>query len=197
LIIFISVFIMDFFVLVHSNTDIFSVDHLIFGNGWGFLTDYGRLLNIESIGVQWWRFATSIFLHAGIPHLLVNMIALWILGDVIENKIGKQKFLTLFLVSGIISSICTMFVTNGAVGASGSIYGIAGAMIIIFIKDYEYVKSKMSMIKWLLLILYLTLPNLSGTATIVAHITGLISGILFGLLFKLTIYRKSYDETLS
>jgi len=179
------VFILDFFLLVPPNTDIFSINHLIFGNEWGLLTDYGRLLNINNTGSQWWRIITSVFLHAGIPHLLVNMIALWIVGDIVENKIGKQMLLPLFFVSGIISSICTMFVTNGAVGASGAIYGILGSMIVIFIKDIKYVKSKMSIIKWLLLILYLTLPNLSGTATIVAHISGLFSGILFTLLCKL------------
>jgi len=154
-------------------------------------------LNIENTGGQWWRIVTSIFLHSGIPHLLVNMIALWILGDVIENKIGKQKFLTLFLVSGIISALCTMFVINGAVGASGSIYGIIGIMIIIFIKDYKYIKSKMTMIKWLFLVSYLTLPNLSGTANLIAHVIGFFLGILFGLLYKLKYMESVQNETLS
>jgi rhomboid protease GluP len=191
------IFILDFFVLVSSDTNILSINHLIFGNEWGLLTDYGRLLNIDNINGQWWRIVTTIFLHAGIPHLLVNMIALWISGDIVENKIKKPMFLTLLLVSGVISSICTMFVTNGAVGASGVIYGIVGAMIVIFIKDREYVKHKMSMIKWSLIILYLTLPNLSGTATIIAHVSGLFSGMLFTLLCKLQYVENDNNVNLS
>ncbi len=175
------VFILDFFILLQGNTIVFSINHLILGNDWGILTEYGRLNGADIFACQWWRLITSIFLHAGIPHLIVNMIALLIVGFIVEEKIGSKRYVITFMGSGIISALFTMTHTNGAVGASGAIYGIIGAMMVIFAKESSYIVCKMSLIKWILLILYLILPNLSGIVTIIAHISGLFSGIIITL----------------
>lgn len=185
------VFILDFFVLLQYNTVVFSINHLILGNNWGILTEYGRLNGVDIFAGQWWRLITSIFLHAGIPHLTVNMIALLITGFIVEEKIGGKRYIIIFMGSGIISALFTMTHTHGAVGASGAIYGIIGAMIVIFAKERSYIVCKMSLIKWILLILYLILTNLSGMVSIIAHISGLFSGIIITLFmysfFKLTV----------
>jgi rhomboid protease GluP len=185
------VFILDFFILLQHNTVVFSINHLIRGNDWGILTEYGRLNGSDIFAGQWWRLITSIFLHAGIPHLIVNMIALLIVGFIVEEKIGSKRYVITFMSSGIISALFTMTHTNGAVGASGAIYGIIGTMIVIFAKERSYIVCKMSLIKWILLILYLILPNLSGIVTIIAHISGLFSGIIITLFmysfFKMTV----------
>ncbi|MEG1313086.1 MAG: rhomboid family intramembrane serine protease [Bacilli bacterium] len=187
----IIVFILDFFILLQDNTIVFSINHLILGNNWGILTEYGRLNGADIFAGQWWRLITSIFLHAGIPHLIVNMIALLIVGFIVEEKIGSKRYVITFMGSGIISALFTMTHTNGAVGASGAIYGIIGAMMVIFAKESSYIVCKMSLIKWILLILYLILPNLSGIVTIIAHISGLFSGIIITLFmysfFKITV----------
>ncbi len=184
------VFILDFFILLQHNTIVFSINHLILGNDWGILTEYGRLNGADIFAGQWWRLITSIFLHAGIPHLIVNMIALLIVGFIVEEKIGSKRYVIIFMGSGIISALFTMPHTNGAVGASGAIYGIIGAMMVIFAKERSYIVCKMSLIKWILLISYLILPNLSGIVTIIAHISGLFSGIVITLFmynfFKMT-----------
>jgi rhomboid protease GluP len=185
------VFILDFFILLQHNTVVFSINHLIQGNDWGILTEYGRLNGTDIFAGQWWRLITSIFLHAGIPHLIVNMIALLIVGFIVEEKIGSKRYVITFMGSGIISALFTMTHTNGAVGTSGAIYGIIGAMMVIFAKESSYIVYKMSLIKWILLILYLILPNLSGIVTIIAHISGLFSGIIITLFmysfFKMTV----------
>lgn len=175
------VFILDFFVLLQHNTVIFSINHLIQGNDWGFLTEYGRLNGADIFAGQWWRLITSIFLHAGIPHLTVNMIALLIVGCIVEEKIGSKRYIITFMGSGMISALFTMTHTHGAVGASGAIYGIIGGMIVIFLKERSYIVHKMSFIKWILLILYLILPNLSGMVSIIAHTSGLFSGMIITL----------------
>jgi len=175
------VFILDFFVLLRHNTIVFSINHLIRGNDWGILTEYGRLNGTDIFAGQWWRISTSIFLHAGILHLTVNMIALLIVGSIVEEKIGSKRYVITFMSSGIISALFTMTHTHGAVGASGAIYGIIGAMMVIFTKEHSYIICKMSFIKWILLILYLILPNLSGIVSIIAHISGLLSGIMITL----------------
>lgn len=175
------VFILDFFVLLQHNTVIFSTNHLIQGNDWGILTEYGRLTRVDVFAGQWWRLFTSIFLHAGVPHLAVNMIALLIVGFIVEEKIGSKRYIITFMGSGIISALFTMPHTTGAVGASGAIYGIFGVMIVIFAKERSYILYRMSLIKWILLILYMILPNLSGIVSIIAHVSGLFSGIMITL----------------
>lgn len=177
----IIVFILDFFVLLQPNTIVMSTDHLIFGNKWGMLTKYGCLDGVDVFAGQWWRLITSIFLHAGILHLVVNMIALIIAGPIVEERIGTKRYIITFLGSGFVSALYTMTHTHGAVGASGAIYGIIGAMIIIFTKDSSYIVEKMSPIKWILIILYFILPNFTGLVCIIAHISGLFSGIVIAL----------------
>jgi rhomboid protease GluP len=192
------VFILDFFVLIQHNTVVFSINHLIQGNDWGILTEYGSLNGIDVFTGQWWRLITSIFLHAGIPHLTVNMIVLLIVGVIVEEKIGNKRYIITFMGSGIISALFTMTHTHGAVGASGAIYGIIGAMIVIFLKERSYIVCKMSLVKWILLILYMILPNLSGVVSIIAHISGLFSGIIITLFMysflKMTVHQVDKKE---
>lgn len=180
-IIVLMVFILDFFVLLQGNTTVFSTNHLINGNNWGILTEYGRL-NGKVLEGQWWRVFTSIFLHSGIPHLAVNMIALFIVGFIVEERLGVKRYAVVFMGSGILSALFTMPHTRGAVGASGAIYGLIGVMMVIFIKERSYVVSRMSIIKWILLVMYMILPNLSGIVSIISHVSGLFAGIMIALL---------------
>lgn len=79
-----------------------------------------------------WQPLTSLFLHGGFFHLLFNMIVLWSFGNPIEKTIGTNKFLQLYFISGLISSIFWVFLGTGpAVGASGAISGLMSAFIFI------------------------------------------------------------------
>ncbi len=85
---------------------------------------------------NYWPFFTNMFLHASWFHLLVNMWALWIFGDNVEDRMGHFRYLIFYLLCGIAASI-THFVFNlnstvPAVGASGAIAGVMGAYIILF-----------------------------------------------------------------
>lgn len=79
-----------------------------------------------------WQPITSMFLHANFNHIFFNMIVLLSFGLQLENIIGKNKFLQLYIISGIISG-CSwlLFGTSAAVGASGAICGIMSAVMII------------------------------------------------------------------
>lgn len=63
---------------------------------------------------QWWRFIVPLFMHAGVLHLLVNMIIQVLLGGEIERKIGMLRFSLIYFLSGIFG-----FVLGGTVGAKG------------------------------------------------------------------------------
>lgn len=82
---------------------------------------------------EWWRLLTAAFLHHGIVHLGMNMLALWWFGGPIEAALGRARFLLLYLVSGLAGSAGALLASPNAitVGASGAIFGILGAALVL------------------------------------------------------------------
>lgn len=82
-----------------------------------------------------WTLLTSMFAHGGFTHLLFNMFALFIFGGALERKIGSGNFILLYLVSGVVGSIGFMLLAStpfsSALGASGAIYGVIGALALL------------------------------------------------------------------
>ena len=88
--------------------------------------------------IEPWRFITSIFLHGSFSHLFFNMFAFLMFGSVLERKVGKTEFLKIFLTGGIIGSVLYyLTIVIGiapsipALGASGGVYAILGALAIL------------------------------------------------------------------
>ena len=83
---------------------------------------------------QWYRLITATFLHAGILHILFNMYALYVLGPGLERYLGSRKFATLYFLSALGGSTCSYLFSNPntlAVGASGAIFGLLTATIVV------------------------------------------------------------------
>jgi rhomboid protease GluP len=98
-----------------------SADILRFGGNFGPL----------SLGPQWWRMVTAMFVHIGLVHLLINEWCLWDLGFMAEHLYGPRTFLAVYIVSGVTGSLVSVTYNPATVsaGASGAIFGIAGALI--------------------------------------------------------------------
>ena len=80
---------------------------------------------------EYWRLVMPMFLHIGVLHLLINMYALYLLGRILEHVYGYGRFALLYVGSGMFSSYLSMAVgPHIAAGASGAIFGIAGAMLV-------------------------------------------------------------------
>ena len=94
------------------------------GANWGPLT-----LSGES-----WRLFTCMFLHIGVIHIAFNMWCLWDLGALAESLYGHWTFASVYLISGVAGSVASVAWHPGTVsaGASGAIFGIAGALIASF-----------------------------------------------------------------
>ena len=98
-------------------------------------------MNAEKIiaGHEYYRFLTSIFLHADIEHIVSNMIFLFGLGQMVEQAVGHVSFGIVYLLSGFGGSIFSIFyaVWTGkvynSVGASGAIFGVVGALFVLVI----------------------------------------------------------------
>ena len=83
---------------------------------------------------EWYRFITVALTHGGLMHLGFNMYSLYILGTPIESAYGRNKFLVIFTVSLLIGSLASVLFNNGnfvSVGASGAVFGLFGAFLIV------------------------------------------------------------------
>lgn len=97
----------------------------VFADGW--------LDGPDVAGGDWWRLITAAFLHANVLHIGFNMLALWWFGGAVESFLGRGRFLLLYIVSGLAGSAGALIANPSDVtlGASGAIFGILGAMLII------------------------------------------------------------------
>src|SRR5437588_4711438 len=134
---------------------------------------HGHLIGVAQ--GDYWRLITAAFLHYGPIHLLLNMVALYWFGALLERRIGSGRFLMLYLVSGLAGSAGALLVdpTTPTVGASGSIFGILGAGLIMehVQRDYVFGGSALGIIV-INLVFTFSIPNIS----IGGHLGGLIGG---------------------
>lgn len=83
---------------------------------------------------QWWRLVSSMFLHFGVPHILFNMWALYVIGTPLEAMLGRVRFLALYFLAGFGGGLLSFTfgsVTETAAGASGAIFGLFGAFYVL------------------------------------------------------------------
>jgi rhomboid protease GluP len=131
---------------------------------------------------------TSVFLHASILHLALNLVLLYQVGRIVERSIGSARFFPLYLAAGIVGSAASaiwgrFFGQAVSVGASGAICGLVGAAIVIGLRT-EGVKSELSrvMMVWLgVLLLIGVVKHLRGDVVQVdnaAHVGGALAGMI-------------------
>ncbi|MEO8105902.1 MAG: rhomboid family intramembrane serine protease [Actinomycetes bacterium] len=83
---------------------------------------------------EWWRLMTSAFLHTGITHIALNMLALWFIGGAVEPRLGRWRYLTVYLLSALGGSVLSYAVDSPfqySVGASGAVFGLFGALFVL------------------------------------------------------------------
>jgi membrane associated rhomboid family serine protease len=125
---------------------------------------------------DWWRLITSAFLHGSLIHIAFNMYFLWFVGSPVEQALGRGRFLLVYLVSGLAGSAGALVFTptSPTVGASGAIFGILGAALVLERqRNYVLGGSALGLIV-INLILSFAIANIS----IGGHIGGLVGGAL-------------------
>ena len=153
------------------------------------LLNWGANAGALTSGGQWWRLLTSTFEHGGLLHIALNMWCLYSLGWLAELLFGRSRFTLLYLMCGVggsLGSICWR--GNGlSVGASGAIFGIAGALIPAMLLHSN--RQLRAMLKGhLSSIALFVFYNLAFGAAVrgtdnAAHIGGLLTGLVLGVAF--------------
>ena len=159
----------------------------IFGNGSNnikTLIDFGGNAVIYTKMGDYYRLFTSIFLHAGIMHLLCNMYSLYVLGPQVESFYGKIKYLSVFIISGISGSLLSTALSGNntiSVGASGAIFGLLGAILYFGYHYRVYLGNVLKSQIIPLIILNLAIGFTFSGIDNLAHIGGLIGGIFISM----------------
>ncbi len=153
-----------------------------------------------------WTIITSMFMHANLTHLFVNMVSLFFLGMFIEKLIGRKRYLLFYLVSGIIAGLFFVFLAAvgsavpstvslfgtleiSAVGASGAIFGLGGLLAVLLPRMKVLVFFVIPMRLWAaMLVLMFGLWVFSAVAGLPignsAHFGGLLVGLVYGFYLR-------------
>jgi membrane associated rhomboid family serine protease len=146
----------------------------------------------HQIGVahgQWYRMITSAFVHIlpdqpplGPTHILFNMLSLWMFGVVVEQQIGKVRYLTAYLLSALGASVFCYYLTapyTQSIGASGAVFGLIGLYFVLSRKlHFDPLGGKRQLV---IAVLWLVLA--SQFTSWQGHLGGLVTGLVIGLVF--------------
>ncbi|MGC1449228.1 MAG: rhomboid family intramembrane serine protease [Candidatus Sulfotelmatobacter sp.] len=152
------------------------------------MVHFGANYGPYTLSGQWWRLVTYMFLHGGLMHIAFNMWCLWDLGALCESLYGRWTFAAMYLITGVAAGLASIGWNPGtlSVGASGAIFGLAGALIASFYLG-EFSLPRVAIQGTLRSLLFFVGFNvLFGTLSPgidnAAHGGGLISGLILGAL---------------
>ena len=156
---------------------------------------------------------TSMFMHGGLAHLFGNMLFLWIFGDNLENSLGRKRYLTFYVVCGLIAALSHVAATsflNGnmlipSLGASGAISGVLGGYLILFphrrvrvlmLRTVTEVPAFMALGLWFLFQVVnglgvLGADSQAGGVAYAAHVGGFVAGCVLVKVFATREIRRT------
>jgi membrane associated rhomboid family serine protease len=155
------------------------------------LVRWGANVGALTISGEWWRLLTNVFVHGGIMHIAFNMWCLWNLGALCESLYGRWTYAVIYLICGVGASLANAawhpYVPS--VGASGAIFGLAGALLAAFkLGEFSVPRAALSGTLRSLgafvvynLIFGFAIPGIDNAA----HIGGLVTGLIVGSLIAL------------
>jgi len=139
---------------------------------------------------QPWTIVTNLFIHAGFGHILGNMITLYFFGTFLSRLVGQDKFLLVYFGGGILGNILYILLGTPlsiAVGASGAVYALAGALVVMMpnLKVRLYLIIPMPL--WVVVLVFFVIWSIPGVIPGIAwqaHLGGLILGCIAGYFFR-------------
>ena len=165
-------------VLLGLNIGIFLLQ---LATGGAVTDDYKSFGYAIAFGDEYYRLITAAFLHAGILHIAFNMYCLFLVGPPLEATLGRARYLTLYLLAALGGSAASyVFSAPGVsgVGASGAIFGLFGAYLVVARRLNADTRS-IATVVGINLVLGFVIPNIDWRA----HIGGLVVGAALGAAF--------------
>jgi rhomboid protease GluP len=186
----------------------------------GMLTDWGANIGALTLTGDYWRLLSSMFLHIGAMHLLLNMVSLLFMGSIVELNFGRLNFLILYLVTGLGGSLASalyhampasndlsaflpfarpVLTLTVSAGASGAVMGLAAAAIALRMVDAGLGRDTVHPFKGKEIV-FLVLINIvygwktEGTDN-ACHVGGLITGLVLGLILAASLNRRLAQRT--
>lgn len=161
-----------------------------------FMLKIGASYTPSILDGEWYRLITSMFLHFGIEHLFNNMLLLLFLGDMLEEFVGKWKYLLIYLGGGLLGNVLSMLIEmyKGdmavSAGASGAVFAVIGGIFVVLLKNKDEMQELPASRVLLVIVLSVYHGFQSTGVDNVAHIGGALGGILLANM----LYRKMKDR---
>ena len=172
-----------------------------------FISGFTRLFALTpamAFSGYFYQFFTYMFMHGGLSHIFFNMFVFAIFGFPVERILGRNRFLVVYFLSGIGSSLLYIAFTGVSdiplLGASGAVFGILAAYAFKFPKNWIYIFGLFPMPAWLLIIFlmieetFLGLLGLQPGVANFGHIGGIITGLLIMALWRIREREKGSKE---
>ncbi|UJP09517.1 rhomboid family intramembrane serine protease [Microbacterium sp. KUDC0406] len=139
--------------------------------------------NLFNAPFEPWRLLTVLLVHGGFVHLALNMLALWMIGRSLEPMLGRWRYLTLYLISGLGGSVMVACLDplQATVGASGAIFGLMAALLIVG----RHLGANVTGIL-VILVINFAYGFFAGGISWQAHLGGAIVGALVAYIFTRT-----------
>ena len=136
-----------------------------------------------------WTIVTNMFVHAHFGHIFGNMLVLFFFGRFFAMLMGRNKFLWVYFGGGVLGNIFYILLgppLSIAVGASGAVYAVAGALVVMMPKLRVYLYFVVPMPLWVVVLVFFVLWSFIPGLGIAwqAHIGGLIAGLVAGYFFR-------------
>jgi membrane associated rhomboid family serine protease len=135
-----------------------------------------------------WTLITSMFMHAGIGHIFANMFTLYFFGNTLFRMVGERNFLLVYFLGGLLGGILYVWLARPlsiAVGASGAVFAVAGALAVLIPKDKVYIFPIPAPIPlWIAVIGGFMVMSFFPFVAWQAHLGGLVLGLAAGYYFK-------------
>lgn len=151
------------------------------------LVSWGANFGMRTSAGEWWRLGSSMFVHIGVFHVLLNMWALWDAGKLVERLIGNVGFLLMYLACGLAGSLASVAwnPTVVSAGASGAVFGVYGALLGILARQRRTfpvkILSKLANSTLVFVGYNLVFGFVATGIDVAAHLGGLAAGFFCGL----------------
>lgn len=155
---------------------------------------WGSNFSTLTLSGDWWRLITNVFIHFGVIHIIMNTYAFYTIGVYLEPMLGKAKYITAYLCTGVLASIASLWWHKDGVnsaGASGAIFGLYGVFLALLFTNLIPKKMRTALLQSIgVFVVYNLVYGMKSGVDNSAHIGGLLSGLIIGFVYYLGLRKE-------